>query len=102
MNTEWNVPMQIRRAGSPSMAMIRERISSAAFFVKVSARILSGGTPRDISSAIRAVSTLVLPLPAPATMSIGPSVEVTASRWAGLNRSMACDMFWTVSDIVQR
>ena len=36
---------------------------------------------------MRCVSTRVLPEPAPATMSSGPSVWVTASAWTGLSPS---------------
>src|SRR5260370_19433197 len=36
---------------------------------------------------MRAVSTRVLPLPAPAKIKSGPSPYVTASRWGGFRRS---------------
>src|SRR5258708_23241424 len=36
---------------------------------------------------MRAVSTRVLPLPAPAKIKSGPSPYVTASRWGGVRRS---------------
>ena len=54
-------------------------ISSAAWSVKVSARI-SDGRARfvAISQAIRRVMTCVLPVPAPATTSSGPSPWRTA------------------------
>ena len=93
MNTEWKVPISSLLASSPWMLIILSRISSAAFFVKVKARIRSGRTPWDISRAIRVVSTLVFPEPAPATMSIGPSVCCAASLCAGLNRLRA-DSIW--------
>jgi hypothetical protein len=49
--------------------------------VKVMASTEVGGTPLSlIRWAIRWVSTLVLPDPAPATISVGPSVASTASR----------------------
>ena len=56
------------------------RISPAALFVNVMARMFHGFTPcSSIRYAIRWVSTLVLPEPAPARMRSGPSVWKTAS-----------------------
>src|SRR5665213_2759738 len=55
-------------------------ISAAALLVKVRARIWKESTPVAIKWAIRVVKTLVLPLPAPATIIIGPSRWSTASR----------------------
>ena len=79
INTEWKVPIHRRRAlRSPTIRAIRSFISPAAFFVKVSARIRSGSTPFSIKYAMREVSTRVLPEPAPATISMGPSIHVTA------------------------
>src|SRR5690606_17036481 len=64
----------------------RSRISPAALLVKVTAKIRSAGTPSaSISRAIRAVSTRVLPEPAPASTSIGPWTCSTARRCAGLS-----------------
>ena len=62
----------------------RSVISSAARSVKVSARI-SDGLARfsAISQAMRRVITVVLPVPAPATIRSGPSPWVTALRWRG-------------------
>ena len=52
--------------------------------MKVTARIASGGMPQAaISQAMRCVSTRVLPLPAPASTSSGPSVVSTARRCSG-------------------
>ena len=53
----------------------RSRISEAALFVKVTARIADGGTCFAVTiCAIRCVMTRVLPLPAPARINNGPSV----------------------------
>ena len=52
--------------------------TSSIFFVKVSARILSGSHPCSRILAILHVSTLVFPEPAPATISTGPSTQATA------------------------
>src|SRR5439155_17045267 len=80
----WKVRIQIRRAVSPSRASSRDRISPAALFVKVIARISFGLIPQaEIRCATRYVRTRVLPEPAPAITSSGPSVCRTASRWAG-------------------
>jgi hypothetical protein len=82
---EWNVDTHILRATGPTRAATRPFISSAALLVKVMARISKGETPWSlISHATREVSTLVLPEPAPATISSGPPGWVTASRWTGL------------------
>ena len=81
----WNVRIQIARAIGPSIAVSRSRISPAALFVKVIARISFGFTPiAEVRCATRWVSTRVLPEPAPAITSSGPSVCSTASRWAGI------------------
>ena len=62
----------------------RSAISAAAFSVKVRARISSGRARLlAIRWAMRRVSTVVLPVPAPAMMSSGPSPWQTASVWAG-------------------
>ena len=77
----WKVISQIRRATSPSMPSTRERISAAALFVKVIARIsLGSAPPAETRWETRWVSTRVFPEPAPATTSRGPSVCSTASR----------------------
>ena len=83
-HAEWKVRIQIARAIGPSIVIRRSRISPAALFVKVIARISFGLTPiAEIRWATRCVSTRVLPEPAPAITSSGPSVCRTASRWAG-------------------
>src|SRR5581483_4939897 len=69
----------------PSRFSIRPRISPAALFVTVTARMLCGEAPSAwISQTIRWVRTRVLPLPAPASTSTGPSGAVTAARCASL------------------
>ena len=76
--------IQAPRAAGPSIVSTRSFISPAALFVKVIARISFARAPAAASRcAIRWVRTRVLPEPAPATTSSGPSVVVTASRWAG-------------------
>ena len=81
---EWKVSAQTARAWLPISFSSRSRISFAALFVNVIARISFGFTPHaPIRCAIRWVSTRVLPEPAPAITSSGPSVVSTASRWAG-------------------
>src|SRR5579884_2713452 len=73
------------RAGAPTRFSARSRISPAALFVNVIARISGGFTPTAARRcAIRCVRTRVLPEPAPAITSTGPSVVSTASRCAGL------------------
>src|SRR5690606_37319439 len=87
-HAEWNVETHIVRAAGPTRDAILSCISFAALFVKVIARI-SPGRARPVRSvwAMRRVSTLVFPEPAPATMSRGVPVCRTASRWAGLRPS---------------
>ena len=51
----------------------RSRISRAALLVNVMATMCDGSVPRSMRCAIFAVITRVLPLPAPASTSIGPS-----------------------------
>ena len=49
MKTEWNVPIQMRRAfRSPTIPAMRSFISVAAFLVKVRARIRDGSVPFSI------------------------------------------------------
>ena len=69
----------------PMSAAMRSRISRAALLVKVTARIWDGpALPVAIRWAMRVVSTRVLPVPAPASTSTGPSVASTAARCSGL------------------
>src|SRR5262245_14134839 len=97
-HAEWKVRIQIERATPPSMSSSRSRISPAALFVKVIARISCGLTPIAlIRWATRCVRTRVLPEPAPATTSSGPSVVRTASRWAGLRSARYVSGDWTAT-----
>ena len=76
--------IQIARATGPNPRSTRSFISWAALLVKVIARISFGLAPTAASRcATRWVSTRVLPEPAPAITSSGPSVVSTACRWAG-------------------
>ena len=64
------------------------RISPAALFVNVIARIFHGFTSfSSIRYATLWVSTLVFPDPAPARISSGPSVQNTASFCMGFSNS---------------
>ena len=80
---EWNVLSQTSLAASPIMRSTRSRISVAALLVNVMARMLYGATPCARRFAMRQVRTFVLPEPAPAMMSSGPSVCATAFFCAG-------------------
>ncbi len=84
----WKVPSHIPEALSPTSCSMRVRISRAALLVKVTARI-SDGLARPVATrwAMRQVSTRVLPLPAPAKISSGPSGDSTARRCASLSPS---------------
>ena len=62
---------------APVTEKILSCISLAALFVNVIAKILYGDTPFSIRLAIRYVKTLVLPEPAPASTSTGPSKQYT-------------------------
>ena len=62
----------------PTMPAILSFISLAAFLVKVNAMTLEGSPPLARIHAILLVSTLVFPEPAPATISAGPSMSLTA------------------------
>ncbi len=82
------MPIATSRAWSPTRAMIRARISAAALLVNVTARICHGLTPwTPIRYATRWASTRVLPDPAPARMSSGPSVVITARACSGFSRA---------------
>src|SRR4051794_8015165 len=91
-HSEWNVQMigqgwssrPKSRSGRPEIFSIRCFISPAALFVKVIERIELAGMPWLIRYATRRVITRVLPLPAPAMISSGPSTCVTASRCASV------------------
>ena len=69
-HAEWNVEIHMPCARSPTSCATRSRISPAALLVNVIARIWLGQASLVRSRrATRRVSTLVLPDPAPATMS---------------------------------
>ena len=77
---EWKVPIHIEEMSSSIKFATLSLISLAALFVKVIAKILHDGTcDSSIKYAILEVTTLVLPLPAPAKISKGPSVAKRAS-----------------------
>src|SRR5215207_6373105 len=85
---EWNVMTHIARARLPTSASTRSRISWAALLVNVIARISPGAAcPVPTRWAIRWVRTRVLPEPAPARISSGPSPCSTAWRWGSLRPS---------------
>ncbi len=87
---EWKVPSQGMPSAeaSPISLPMRSFISRAALLVKVTARIWEGrARPVARMCAIRVVSTRVLPVPAPASTSTGPSVARIASRWASFSPS---------------
>ena len=78
---EWKVDTHIAFTTGPTRCRSRSCISRAALLVKVMASTAVGATRWSlIRWAIRWVSTRVLPDPAPATISVGPSVASTASR----------------------
>ena len=85
----WKVPIQGMPSTTwPKSLPTRSFISRAALLVKVTERISFGrALPVFSRCAIRVVSALVLPVPAPASISTGPSSASTASRWAGFNPS---------------
>ena len=87
----WNVPPHtasppgIRTPSPRSRRRIpstRRVISCAARRVKVSSRMRRGSTPLAMWKATRFASVVVLPVPAPATISSGVSPCVTAACWA--------------------
>ena len=87
-HAEWNVEIHMPSAASPTSASMRSRISFAALLVKVIARIWLGHASRlAIRPAMRRVSTLVLPEPAPATIRSDPPRCSTAARCCGLSPS---------------
>ncbi len=98
--TEWKVPSQgMPSIAPPEMADMRAFISRAALLVKVTARIWLGQALRlAIRCASRAVSAAVLPVPAPASTSTGPSVVSTASRWGGFSPSKYAGSGWSAGD----
>ena len=75
-----NVPIHVSAYTEGMSWSTRSAISTAAFSVNVRARTSSGRARLDeMRCAMRRVSTVVLPVPAPAMMSSGPSPWTTAS-----------------------
>ena len=86
--SEWKVQTVISDAAFfETMPAMRSRISLAALLVKVTARISEAGIFRSSMWTMRQVTVRVLPVPAPARMSTGPSRAPTAWRWAWLRDS---------------
>ena len=87
--TAWKVPSVMSRPrSSPTRVKTRSRISRAALFVNVTARMRRGRTFLSRTKyAMRCAMTRVLPEPGPASIRSGPSVCSTASRWRGLRAS---------------
>ena len=88
---EWKVAISgLAREVWPSSFSTRSAISAEALLVKVTARMESGATPFSLDEPGDAVvMTRVLPEPAPARMSTGPSVASTAARCSGFRLSMS-------------
>ena len=85
-HAEWNVLTQIALATGPTRSATRWRISSAALLVNVIARIAVGDTPSSMRWAMRWVSTLVLPEPAPATTRSGVAAMHDGVELIGVER----------------
>ena len=87
---EWNVPSHgMPSTAPPTSGPMRSFISRAALLVKVTARISEPrARPVHMMWAMRAVSTRVLPVPAPASTSTGPSTASTAARCSGLRSAI--------------
>ena len=90
----WNVPTSMPDASIPNSSS-RLRISPAALSVNVRHSISSGlALPRSTRWRTLSVSTMVLPLPGPATMSSGPPSYSTAALCSSLSfasiRRAAC------------
>src|SRR5436190_7311398 len=80
----WKVVTRRYSNGASMQASRRSRMSSAADAEKASTRIASGGVPCFDSHSKRAVSTRVLPVPAPPTTSSGPPGCRAASSCASV------------------
>src|SRR3954447_5706512 len=86
----WNVRTRIAPAVTPSGASAdpsRSVSSSAARLLNATTVIAAGSVPSSTRHATRATSVVVLPLPAGATMRIGPGGAVAAARWSGARRA---------------
>ncbi len=78
------MPASFRPSGV--LRSTRSCICAAAFSVKVTARISCGfAAPAAMSWTIRAVSTCVFPVPAPATTSSAPVPCMTARRCSSVS-----------------
>ena len=85
----WKVPIHSAAPGTPSSDSMRARISPAALLVNVTARMLCGEAFSACTHhTTRWVSTRVLPLPAPASTSKGPSQYSTAAFCGGFIADM--------------
>src|SRR5229473_5161163 len=82
----WRPKKKLFFSGSPARRVMRSRISAAALFVNVTARMARAGTPWSSRWTTRWAMTRVLPEPAPARTSTGPSVWSTAARCWGFSR----------------
>src|SRR6267142_3773844 len=87
------------------MIWVRLIISWAARRVKVSMRMRAGSTPFSTKCAVRCAKVLVLPVPAPANISIGPALtpwfctgtpKVAARRCDGLSESNAVGLAFII------
>jgi len=86
----WNVPMCARSSSPGTYAATRSFISSAALFVKVSARIRNAfSRPSSSKRAIRQVRTRVFPEPGPARTNMALSLHATASRCISVSSDSA-------------
>src|SRR3954451_718238 len=86
----WNVRTRIAPAVTPSGASAdpsRSVSSSAARLLNATTVIAAGSVPSSTRHATRATRVVVLPLPAGATMRIGPGGAVAAARWSGARRA---------------
>ena len=75
----------------------RASISFAALLVNVTARIREGRVPRQTRWAILAMTTRVLPVPAPASTRSGPTGAHTAWVCAGLR---PVEGFWGAAGVL--
>ena len=81
---EWKV-----ETVTPCSPASLERISSAALFVKVNARVTPGAPGSRPWRAIHRVSTRVLPVPGPAKTRVSPSSRSTTACWSGSSAGSA-------------
>ena len=85
---EWNVDIAKLCESEPTNCSALSFISLAALFVNVNANIFNGDIPISlIICAILYVTVRVLPLPAPAKISTGPSIFSAAFLCSTLSSS---------------